>query len=268
MLTRIELIERAVELFQKIGDAIEQCFVEKMQTPGDFLIDRWFLQAQFPGHPKQRNLVTQFIDESGPFPRRPSRLFHLDQHPEMRRCFSRTVTRFASVGWAVMTGLMRVEARRPCTSCAPAPRFAASAMRLANVPCDRGFTAHALSLAAQPHSGMLFDDRKQLEPNSMRLENASEHFRRKIPGLGFSPKDRRDLRMLAVHHVCQQLEQYVRGFLAVECSLNASRRVAGLNPLAACPIPRHELSPRQPDARFLVLRNLMKRQWKMSISLR
>src|SRR5208282_6945994 len=132
----------------------------------------------------------------------------------------------------------------------------------------RGFAAYALGLAAQPHRGMLFDDRKQLEPNPVGLENPGETFRREIPRLGFSAQDRGDLWMLAMHHIRQQFEQYVRGFLAVERGLNAARRVAGLNPLPASPVPGHELSPRQPDARFLVLRNLMTRQRKMSICLR
>ena len=66
---------------------------------------------------------------------------------------------------------------------------------------------------------MLFDDRKQLEPNSVGLENTGEKFRREIPGLGFSAQDRGDLWMLAVHHIRQQFEQYVRGFLAVERGL-------------------------------------------------
>ena len=85
---------------------------------------------------------------------------------------------------------------------------------------------------------MLFDDRKQLEPNPVGLENTGEQFRREIPGLGFSPQDRRDLWMLAVHNIRQQFEQYVRGFLAVERRLNAARRIAGLNPLPAGPDTR------------------------------
>jgi hypothetical protein len=90
---------------------------------------------------------------------------------------------------------------------------------------------------------MLFDDRKQLEPNPVGLENTGETFRREIPRLGFSPQDRRDLWMLAVHNICQQLEQYVRGFLAVERCLNASRRIAGLNPLPAGSKLLHALPP-------------------------
>jgi hypothetical protein len=110
----------------------------------------------------------------------------------------------------------------------------------------RSFAAHALGLAAQPHCSMLFDDRKQLEPNPVGLENPGETFRREIPGLGFSPQDRRDLWMLAVHNICQQLEQYVRGFLAVERCLNASRRIAGLNPLpAGCRTPGFRFCPRR-----------------------
>ena len=98
--------------------------------------------------------------------------------------------------------------------------------RLGDETCEctlhRGFAAYALGSAAQPHRGMLFDDRKQLEePNPVRLEIPGEQFRRKIPGLGFSPQNRGDLRMLAVHHVGQQLEQYVGSFLAVERCLDA-----------------------------------------------
>src|SRR3984893_8374131 len=78
---RIKLSEHMIELLQEIRDAIEQRLVEKMQAPGDFLIDRRFLQAQFAGHPQQRDLVTQCVDDARAFTRGPSRLFELDQQP-------------------------------------------------------------------------------------------------------------------------------------------------------------------------------------------
>ena len=100
---------------------------------------------------------------------------------------------------------------------------------------DRRFAAHALGLAAQPHRGMLFDDCKQLEPDSVGLKDTGEQIRREIPSPGFPPQRRRDLWMLAVHNAGQQLEQDVRGFLAVEHRLNVSRRVAGLVTRPALP---------------------------------
>src|SRR5208283_2606009 len=132
----------------------------------------------------------------------------------------------------------------------------------------RSFAAHALGLAAQPHRGMLFDDRKQLEPNSVGLENTGEQFRREIPGLGFSAQDRGDLRMLAVHHIRQQCEQYVRGFLAVERGLNAARRIAGLNPLPAGSKLLHALPPRLPDTRISILSKTLTLNRKLSSCVR
>ena len=237
---RIKLREHAVELLQKIGDAIEQRLVKEMQAPGDFLIDRWFLQAQFAGHPQQarsRRATVSMMPRA--FARGPSRLFQLDQQPV-------DAAMLFEDGHPLRFGGMRGDDRpdpRRSQPVAQLLRIDAEICRLGDeigeCALHRRFAAHALGLAAQPHRGMLFDDGKQLEPDSVRLEDTGEQIRREIPSPGFPPQCRRDLWMLAVHDAGQQLEQYVRGFLAVERRLNASRRVAGLESRPARPKLRH-----------------------------
>ena len=100
----------------------------------------------------------------------------------------------------------------------------------------RRFAAYAFGLAAQSHRGMLFDNGKQLEPNSVGLENTGEQNRREILRSDFPPAPPRPLDVGGALR-CQQLEQYVRGFLAIEHRFNVSRRIAGLNPMPAGPNP-------------------------------
>ncbi len=168
------MIERAIELLQKLGDAIEQRLVEEMQAPGDFLIDRRFFQTKFAGHPKQRDLVTQFIEESGAFPGSPSRLFQLNQQTVDAAVFFKD-------GHPLCFGGVRRDDRPDAGRGKKAAQFMgarAPACRLGDqigeCALHRGFAAYPFGLAAQSHRGMLLDDRKQLEPNPMRLENTGE----------------------------------------------------------------------------------------------
>src|SRR5262249_46549583 len=61
----------------------------------------------------------------------------------------------------------------------------------------------------------------------------------------FSAQRRRDFWMLAVHDACEQFKQEVRGFLAIEHRLNASRRIADLKPRLTGPERNHETTSRQ-----------------------
>ncbi len=84
-----------------------------------------------------------------------------------------------------MTGLTRVEASRPCSSRAPILRLAASRNEVGECAVHRGLAAYAFGLTTQPHRRVLFDDRKQLKPNSVNLEDARKQIRREIHDLGF-----------------------------------------------------------------------------------
>ena len=146
-----------------------------------------------------------------------------------------------------MTGRIR-ESRRACRGPrrAPMPSAAASAMRLAKVPCTASSPRSRSIWRRSAHGGVLLGDREQLEPDPVDLENTGEQLGRNIRDLDFSAQDRGHLGMMAAARRRAEFEEDLDGFLAVERRPECPPATAlhGFERPMSCMIvnPCHELS--------------------------
>ena len=156
--------EGAVESLQKFGDAVEQCLVEKMQPPGDFLFDRGLFQAQFAGHPQKLDFVAQLIDDCGAFARGPARLLEFDEQAVNAPVFLQHRDAF---GFGRMGRDDRTYANRGQLF-AKLLRVDAELGRFRDDICEgalHGLVAELiLDAPALAHGGVLLNDGEQLKP--------------------------------------------------------------------------------------------------------
>ncbi len=227
MFAGIGALQRAVELLQKLRDAVEQRLVKEMEPPRDFLRDGGLLQPQLAGHPQKLDFIAQLVDDCGAFARRPARLLELDQqavdpamffehrHPlgfrRMRRD-DRTHPRRGEL-FAKIFG-RNPETRRLRDHIGEGAR-------------DRLFAKVPFGLAALGHRRVLLDDRKQLKPDAVRLKDAGERIGRDVLDHRFAGQRRRDLRVMPMRHLEQQLRQDAGDAVAFRGAVAAVDRGGG-----------------------------------------
>ena len=125
------------------------------------------------------------------------------------RYFSSTVTRFDSVGWAVITGLMRKPDNSVWISSGAMPSLAASASTWAKVPRN----------AARPRVRSIWRRRRMAafcsamasswNQNALRLKGAGHQLRGEAGDIGAAEQGGLDLGLVPAHHFEQELEQEV-----------------------------------------------------------
>ena len=131
----------------------------------------------------------------------------------MRRCFSSTVTRLASVGCAVMTG----RTRSCSSSVADLGRGHLGGRRIREHPRERAseelVAALGLDLPPAAHGGVLLGDAEQLEPDPLHLERPGQQLGAQLVRGPLAAQHRLDLRGALPHQreheLAQELEHLV-----------------------------------------------------------
>ena len=144
----------------------------------------------------------------------------------MRRYFSSTVTRFDSVGCAVITGRMRNEASRSRISSAAMPERSGLGQHMGEGAAQIVPPPRALDMPAPAHGGVLLGDGQELEPQALRLESARHQLRREAREIGAAAQHGLDLRLMPAHDLDEEAEQNV-GRLLGGCAGDERRREGG-----------------------------------------
>src|SRR5262249_39838495 len=152
---------------------------KEMQAKGDFLIDSWFLSPDFAGHPQKRDFIAQLIDNAGALALGPPLLLELDEE-EVNAAMLFEHGDPLCLGWMGRDDRTDVRYSQPLANllCVNA-ELRRVGDDIGDGALDRRLATHAFGLAAQPHRRVLLDDRQELEPDPMGLENAGERFRDK-----------------------------------------------------------------------------------------
>ncbi len=200
----------ALEAIHQCGHGVEEGLVEEVQPPIHLLGHRGLLQAEFPRHPEQVDLLAELVLQGRAFPGCPARALEVHQPaidaPVLLQ--HRDAPCLGGVGSDHRPDAQPLEERleRGCRH----PGGARIRQDAGEGPAECPGPAIRLELAAPAHGGVLLGDAEQLEPDAVRVQGLHLHVEGEPGPVGRAGQEGLRLRGPDAHHLHQLVEQDFR----------------------------------------------------------